>query len=530
MVFAKSISRVYNNNKLLLIFIFLTSLIASWLFLVLLRNVGPSQQLVPGTDYLTFYEPVANNILQGKGVTIGGELGLRYPPGYPVILAIIFGLSHLLGIDKLGLIVVFNVLMAAGATCFLFLIVNSIFNKKIALISSFLWLSYPFWLWFLKNPNTEVPFILLLYSGVWLYLSAIKKERIGLIFLSGIILGLASLIRPIAFLLPFLLAISVFYLLKESARSQRFIAALIFLIGSIMAVLPWEGYVLAKTGQIIPLSGSGPTAIVDGLTFAVKPGAGGDQAVFSNDIMVLMERAKTENLTSLSEISRFLFQEFTKRPLALMKLIGWKMVRSWYATSQMWWETKILLLQLIYLIPGLFGIFYLVRKCKDKIREIIFLLSIVFYFWLMTVLALSILRYMVPAMGIVMIFSAIVVDILTIRLSENIRNEKNLYFKAFRWIYKRGNKKFTRKEMQDYLRVDNCELEQLLIYFKPAKISDRLIDSDANGNLFLTSKGMPEALKYLRKRWWEKNWMQLIMLLGAIVGIIGFIIGLIKLR
>ncbi len=99
------------------------------------------------------------------------------------------------------------------------------------------------------------------------------------------------------------------------------------------------------------------------------------------------------------------------------------------------------------------------------------------------------------------------------------------YFKILRFAYNKGSKKFTRKDLQDVLNLSSEELERQLLFFKPAKISGRLIDSDVDGmSLFLTSKGMIEAQKHFNKKWWEKTWVQLITLLGAISGIIGLIL------
>ncbi|MFH1462559.1 MAG: glycosyltransferase family 39 protein [bacterium] len=406
------LNNIYNNKRLLLAFIFFASFIVSLIFLVLLGNIGPSQHNIPGTDYLSFYEPVASNILQGDGITLKGEVGLRYPPGYPVILAAIFGLSALLGIGKLSLVIVFNIVVTAGAACFLFLIAQSIFNKRIALTAVFLWLSYPLNLWFIKNPNTEVPFIFLLYLGIWLFILSIKKRHFGFIFLAGVIFGFSALIRPIGLLLPLLPALFIFFGLKESSKGKQFLLAVILLLGVLTAILPWEGYVSAKTNQVIPLSTSGPTAIVDGLTFAVKEGGGGDQAKVPSDVKALMKRVNREDFSSWGGAFQFIGQELINRPVAFLKLVGLKLTRAWYATSQMWWEGKILIVQLIYLIPGFLGIIYALRKYKDKVHNIIFLLGIIFYFWFMTVLALSILRYMIPAMGLMIIFSAVTASIL----------------------------------------------------------------------------------------------------------------------
>jgi hypothetical protein len=98
---------------------------------------------------------------------------------------------------------------------------------------------------------------------------------------------------------------------------------------------------------------------------------------------------------------------------------------------------------------------------------------------------------------------------------------ENNYLKILRFVYDKKGEKFTRRDMQDALNLNSEELEKQLIFFKPANISDRLIDSVGDGkSLILTSKGIIEARKHFNKKWWEKTWVQLIMLLGAIAGII----------
>ena len=120
--------------------------------------MGPSQHNVPGTDYFTIYKLSAESILEGKGITIEGKLSTKAPAGYPVILSMILGLSRMIGISELELIIIFNLIAVAITCIFLFLIAESIFQKRIDLIASLLWLTYPFNPWFIKNPNTEVFF------------------------------------------------------------------------------------------------------------------------------------------------------------------------------------------------------------------------------------------------------------------------------------------------------------------------------------------------------------------------------------
>ena len=431
------LSNIYKKKRLILIFIFCFSILISLSYLVFLENIGPKGHKVPGSDYLNYYAPVAENISHGKGVFIKeimtkngpkkiveGEkvpaakyISFKYPIGYPLILSGLFHISNLTKIKKIEIIKFFNVVVSAFTCIFLFLIAESIFGKRIALISSFLWMSYPFNLWFIKNPNTEVPFMFLLYLAIWIYILARKKRSIILIGISGILIALSSLIRPIVIFLPIVLVIFLFFFLKEGIR-RKILFSLIFLTSYIIVILPWEIYIFLETNRFVLLSTNGPPSIVDGLTFDLKPGSGGNRITCPKDILLLMERAKTSRLDSVFKVFCFLSNELISKPVPLIELIGCKMARSWYATSQMWWEKKILLVQIFYLIPAFGGIAVWFKNFREKKIYLIFFLLVIAYFWGMTVVALSILRYMVPIMGLVIIFSAIALDVIVDKLAK----------------------------------------------------------------------------------------------------------------
>jgi len=416
-------SRIYNNKRKLLIFIFIISLLFSLIFLFFFKNIGPSEHSVPGTDYLYFYEPVANDILQGKGIRVQELFAIRYPPGYPIILASVFWLSQLTGIDRLEMVVLFNIIITAIACCVLFLLIELIFNKKIALISAFLWATYPFNLWFIKNPNTEVPFILLFYSALLVYVLALRKISFKLLLLSGVFLGFASLVRPITLFLSIPLLVLIFFMTKLIPFRKKIILSIVFLIGYIVVISPWLIYVYLNTGRLLPLSNGGFSNIPAGLTFLVDKSKINnwkeEKMELPNDIVALIERSRAANENDLGKITYFFWQEAKRNPITLLKLIGIKIGRAWYATSEMWWEKQILIIQLIYLVPAIAGIMIWFKKNKEKILYLFFLLVIVFYFWTATVLALSILRYMIPVMGLIMIFSAITIDVIISRLSKS---------------------------------------------------------------------------------------------------------------
>lgn len=415
-------NNIYNNKKSLIFSIFLISILCSLVFLFLFRNIGPPEHRLPTSDYLAYYEPITDSLLQGRGIPFEREFFINIPPGYPILLSVIFTLSQLTGIDKLDLIVGFNIIFTAISSCFLFLIAKEIFNKKIALIASLLWMSYPFNFWFVKNTHTEVPFILLFYTGLWLFISALKKRNLGFVFFGGLILGLASLTRWISLFLPLPLALLVFFFLKQDSKKRQFLLAIFFLIGAFLPFFLWETFLLSETGGFLPLFNIGPDNITYGFT-SLAESADSEKGVYADDIRESLERVEEfRRLNRGVNAFYFLIQEVSKRPLAFLQLIGLKIVRVWYATSKMWWERKILAIQILYLVPGFLGVLFGIKRAKGRIREIIFLLVVIFYFWGMTFLSISILRYMVPVMGLVIIFSALTVNVIIDRLVKKIRS------------------------------------------------------------------------------------------------------------
>lgn len=126
---------MFRSKRVLLVSIFFLSIVIQSIFLSFL---GPAETRNENTDYKIFYEPVANNILDGKGITISNQLAVRYPPGYPVILSAIFKLSEGTGISRLKSIAIFNVLTTALSCLLIFLIADLIFGQRVAFISALL--------------------------------------------------------------------------------------------------------------------------------------------------------------------------------------------------------------------------------------------------------------------------------------------------------------------------------------------------------------------------------------------------------
>lgn len=394
--------------------IFLASCIVSAVFLTFFTGIGPTGHMVLGSDYLQCYEPTAESIIGGQGSIINKEY-VRCAPGYSFLLVPIFLMSDTFDIERVWFIIFFNVILTAFSALLVYLIAKNIFGKNVAILSALLWLLYPFNQWLVKNPNSEIPFMALLLVAILFFMKvpegAVQKRYA---FLAGLMLGSAALVRPIGILMPLVLAVLLFFLANISKKG-KIILSLLVIVGSIVFVLPWELYAFAKTGDLMPLSSGGPGTIREGFYFGARAGEGGDRFKSSEDVMEFMDRVYREPVRdnkSYGELFSLLKREVFSYPVAFAKIMIIKMGRAWYGTSQMWLENRIALVQLPYLTLGVFGIMTAFRHRREKLKQIIVILAVVMYFWLMVTATLSIMRYTIPAMSLIIIFSALAIDVL----------------------------------------------------------------------------------------------------------------------
>jgi 4-amino-4-deoxy-L-arabinose transferase-like glycosyltransferase len=408
-------------SKKIIFFVFAVSILFSAVFLLFFRTVGPAEHAEPGTDYRVYYEPIANNIIEGKGIVSKyGNMPLNIGPGYPIYLSLVFIMSKAGGVDKFLLITLFNVLIAAFSCCFLFLIAENIFDRKIAIFSSLLWASYPFNLWLLKNPNTEVPFIFFFFLAILFYILSIKKEKFFYAFLAGLFISAATAVRIISLFLPVLFVLFFFLFLK---KKKALLFSLFLVIGCLVIFGPWAGYSFYKNGGFISISEQGPENILSGVNWLAEPGK---REIVSEDVTLLIEKMNKESLSGFGDTAGFFIQEFVQRPAPVLKIIWLKATRTWYGTSSRWREEPLVLaIQLFYIITALFGLRIAFKERKKDVLFIAFFLSVILFFWGMTFLAVSIMRYMIPVMALVIIFSAVTVDFLINKLYGKIRFNHN---------------------------------------------------------------------------------------------------------
>ena len=377
------------------------SVVVSLLFLLALPQRFAVNENV---DYREHYEPIARNLLAGRGVVDkNGGLELRYPPGYPLLLAGAFWLAKWVAVPEPAIVTIADVLGMGVAAFFVFLIARRLWGAEPALVSSLAWTTYPLALYLLKQPNSEIPFVVALLGAAYCLISVVQRSDGGLwqCGACGALVGVAMLIRPIAIGLGVVCAV----LVMLGRPRHRMLSALALLAGNFLAVAPWEAWVYQRTESVIALSAAGPAAIRDGLTFAVRSKGFREGTWVPAQVREVMQHVSDQypRLVSVGAVGEVLAREFREHPSAVVQLAVIKAARSWYGTDSQRFEGLILGVQGVYLaIVGL-ATARAWRSGGVARRAVVGAWMITGYFWGMNVVSSSLARYMVPTMSLLFV-------------------------------------------------------------------------------------------------------------------------------
>ena len=187
------------------------------------------------------YAILGKNIVSGKGYFINSQFNIRDNPLYPSLI----GLVSLVFKD----LVLSGILVSIFFGCLLiwcvYLLTRELYSKKVALISSFIIIWYPY----LTNNSSKVlassTYVFFLTLTVYFFWIAIKEERKMYYFLIGIVSGLAYLTRfeIIGYVAFFIFAIIIL------RKSKSFLPICIVLLGFFIVSTPFWLYVKVNTGS-----------------------------------------------------------------------------------------------------------------------------------------------------------------------------------------------------------------------------------------------------------------------------------------
>jgi len=263
---------------------------------------------------------------------------------------------------------------------------------------------FPLTLWLTKQPNSEIFFMVFFYGALVIFWMILKERLMNpyLFGFIGMLLGVSMLIRAIGIGLGVLLSILFWVLIGDVKKTIKCQMVLMLLLGNLLVVIPWEAYVYSHTGNVIMLSGGGPERVKAGILLSIGK-RGEYRGVFlPSDVREFIRQLETKRLemTSLLNIGAILSQELISEPFVGMKFLAIKLTRGWYGTDSRNFEMAILLLQVPFLTLILWSSFLAWKQGVWERKFVIFVWVLVLYFWCMTTIVMSLVRFMVPAMAL----------------------------------------------------------------------------------------------------------------------------------
>jgi hypothetical protein len=356
------------------------------------------------SDFASFYEPVAQRILAGQGITTeSGAVAMRYPPGYPVVLAATIGAGRAVGLPEERALDALALVCVALASLFLHLIARDLWSGWSAMLPSAAWSTYPLALWLTKQPNSELVFTPLLFACAYVLWKLTRNVRLqaGMVAWVGVLAAAAMLIRPIAILLPLVCAALVLWLATEWPRRTRALVAGAIVGISVTVMLPWELYASRSAGKLILVSDLGVAALRSGLTFGL---AGKDRAgIYVPDAartVMISFSAEYDQLDSFGAVVKAVQVETARHPVGMTELVLVKLLRAWYGTDSQRLDRYVAFVQILYVSTLLVALTMAWRRGAEQRRLALIVGVELFYFWGMSAVGLPLARYMVPSIGL----------------------------------------------------------------------------------------------------------------------------------
>lgn len=366
------------------------------------------------TDYNAAYAPIARNVLSGQGwVYDDGYPAASTMPGFPSILVILFTFARWTSTTENIWVQLFTLLSTGISTILVFLIGRKFFDTKVAFVGACIWMTYPLNLWLTKQPNSELVFMPVLF-GVFLLLATIVQKRstsIGVVLSLGVLIGGTGLVRPNTTWLLVAVLLVLWIVLRREGWKRLALVSVFVIFGNTIMVFPWAAFSYHKTGEWFAWNNNAARNIWNGITCAVETKGFRQQKEISDDMRQVVQLAIEDRANGgfvvPGDAMSFYRSAWKLNPMGVIDLLLWKAQRAWYGTDRQDGEERyILALQVGYLFLAVLGGVVLWQRGLSGREYILIAGVLLFYFWGTTIMATSIVRYMVPVMPFVHLSAA----------------------------------------------------------------------------------------------------------------------------
>lgn len=231
-----------------------------WIALVVLVGVNLIIRMVwiyhyhpvPQSDFGWYYQH-AISISEGHGYSTNGQPTAYWPIGYPFFLSLIFDLtgpSVMAGLTA-------QVLLSAGIVAVIFLMsLRTTKSTMVGLVAVIGYTILPTSIITNSDLGSEELFTFLLVLGLYLYLIADSGRTWLRLILSGIILGAACVVRPLAALFPIFMVAYEWWIVRRPFKRSlgRVVVVLVLMI---LAISPVTIRNEVAMHHLIPISTNG---------------------------------------------------------------------------------------------------------------------------------------------------------------------------------------------------------------------------------------------------------------------------------
>ena len=182
------------------------------------------------------YNEIAQNLTSGRGFVWNDGSSANETPGYPYYLAVIYSIVD----NNYTAVKIIQLLLLGLIGVFVFLICKRLSLKFIfSLLAGLATVLWPYFLLYSNLILPEIPLALFLIISTYLLLLFQKTPTYLKSISLGIILGLATLTRPMVLLLPFLITAGIIIFIKKLRKPKSLLKILTLLIFFIITLTPW---------------------------------------------------------------------------------------------------------------------------------------------------------------------------------------------------------------------------------------------------------------------------------------------------
>ena len=333
------------------------------------------------SDAVRYYDPIALNLVEGKGFTVGETPTAQIAPGYPSFLALIY---TLFGHDY-DFVRILQLLLLAGTGIIVYFMAQKYLKLSPALsfLASATTVVWPYLIIYSTLILTEILFIFLFLFSVYFLIRSLEEKTFKTTIISGVILGMAILTRPVILLLPVWLCLFFFIALKFRKKAGEWKKIGVFLLLAIVVILPWTLRNFLQFDSFIPVSGGLDSALNKSfVTYDYTQGS------------VSLKPGETNLQTAIL---------FKLKNVYLFWNPGAEGERAQVLTKNYSWANNLILYYkvLFFFILGL--AFLSLKFIKQK--EIFLIWTIIIYFWALHVVLFPYPRYTLPVIPLVILLA-----------------------------------------------------------------------------------------------------------------------------